>query len=89
MVFQGIAPSFWGPLADKYGRRPIFISTLCVYLAANLGLALSKNYATLMVFRGIQAIGSSATIAIGAGAIGDIARAEERGGLLGIFGGST
>jgi MFS family permease len=89
MIFQGLAPSFWGPLADKYGRRPIFISTFCVYIGANVGLALSKNYATLMVFRGIQAIGSSATIAIGAGTIGDIAYAGERGGLLGIFSGST
>jgi MFS family permease len=88
MVFQGLAPSFWGPLADKYGRRPIFISTLIVYLGANVGLALSKNYATLMVFRGIQAVGSSATIAVGAGTIGDIAMAGERGGLLGIFSGS-
>ncbi|CCX34920.1 Similar to Probable transporter AQR1; acc. no. P53943 [Pyronema omphalodes CBS 100304] len=87
MVFQGLAPSFWGPLADKYGRRPIFISTLIVYLGANVGLALSKNYATLMVFRGIQAVGSSATIAVGAGTIGDIAMAGERGGLLGIFSG--
>jgi hypothetical protein len=35
-----------------------------------------------MVFRGIQAIGSSSTIAIGAGVIGDIAAAGERGGKI-------
>jgi MFS family permease len=65
MLFQGIAPSFWGPLADTYGRRPILIITMFVYIIANLGLAASKSYASLMVFRGFQAIGSSATIAIG------------------------
>lgn len=65
MLFQGLAPSFWGPLADVYGRRPIFLGTLLVYIISNIGLGLSKNFATLMAFRGVQAIGSSATIAIG------------------------
>jgi MFS family permease len=88
MVFQGLAPSFWGPSSDAYGRRPILIATLLVYVVANIGLALSRNFATLMAFRGIQAVGSSATIAIGAGVIGDFATAAERGGFLGTFGGS-
>jgi multidrug resistance protein len=87
MIFQGLAPSFWGPLADSYGRRPIFLSTLLVYLASNIGLAQSKNFAMLMLFRGVQAIGSSSTIAIGAGVIGDIALGSERGGFMGLFGG--
>ncbi|QDS73084.1 hypothetical protein FKW77_000172 [Venturia effusa] len=87
MIFQGLAPSFWGPLADSYGRRPIFLSTLSVYLLANIALAQSKSFAMLMLFRGIQAIGSSSTIAIGAGVIGDIALGAERGGFMGLFGG--
>jgi len=87
MVFQGLAPSFWGPLADSYGRRVILISTLLVYVFANLGLALVKNFSMLMVFRGVQAVGSASTIAIGAGVIGDIALASERGGFMGLFGG--
>lgn len=41
-----------------------------------------------MVFRGIQAAGSAATISIGAGVIGDMATASERGGMIGVFGGS-
>ncbi|KAE9979402.1 hypothetical protein EG328_000887 [Venturia inaequalis] len=87
MIFQGLAPSFWGPLADSYGRRPIFLSTLFVYLLANIALAQSKSFAMLMFFRGLQAIGSSSTIAIGAGVIGDIALGSERGGFMGLFGG--
>jgi MFS family permease len=89
MLFQGVAPSLWGPLADSYGRRPILLSTLAVYILANLGLALSPSFEMLMLFRGIQAVGSASTIAIGAGVIGDIAVAGERGGFMGLFGGST
>jgi multidrug resistance protein len=87
MVFQGLAPSFWGPISDSYGRRPVLIATLIVYLLANLGLALSKDFATLMLFRGLQAVGSASTIAIGAGVIGDVALGSERGGFMGLFGG--
>jgi multidrug resistance protein len=87
MLFQGLAPSFWGPLADTYGRRPTLIATMLVYIVANLGLAFTPSFAVLMVFRGIQAIGSSSTIAIGAGVIGDVAIAAERGGFMGLFGG--
>jgi len=39
--------------------------TFIVYLAANIGLAFSNNFVTLMVFRGIQAAGSAATISVG------------------------
>ncbi|THV47314.1 hypothetical protein BGAL_0319g00050 [Botrytis galanthina] len=87
MIVQGLAPSFWGPISDTKGRRITFMGTFIVYLASNIGLAFSNNFATLMVFRAIQAAGSAATIAVGAGVIGDITTPKERGGLIGIFGG--
>jgi MFS family permease len=65
MIVQGIAPSFWGPFSDTYGRRPIFIGTFIVYLLANVGLGFSQSFAVLMFLRGLQAGGSAATISIG------------------------
>ncbi|KAK0624561.1 major facilitator superfamily domain-containing protein [Bombardia bombarda] len=87
MIVQGLAPSFWGPLSDTCGRRVTFMGTFAVYLLSNIGLALSKDFASLMVFRAIQAAGSAATISVGAGVIGDITTAKERGGFMGSFGG--
>ncbi|KAM7202190.1 Major facilitator superfamily domain containing protein [Rhypophila sp. PSN 637] len=87
MVVQGLAPSFWGPLSDTRGRRLTFMGTFTVYLMANIGLAFSKDFASLMVFRAIQAAGSAATISVGAGVIGDITTPKERGGFVGSFGG--
>ena len=69
MIVQGVAPSFWGPLSDTRGRRITFIGTFLVYLLANIGLALSKNFATLMVFRAVQAAGSAATISVGSSSL--------------------
>lgn len=42
----------------------------------------------LLIFRALQAAGSSSTISLGAGAIADIASPQERGGYLGMFSGS-
>lgn len=77
MVVQGIAPSFWGPWSDIYGRRVIFIGTLAVYASANLALAFTVNYPMLLVLRGVQAAGSAATISIATGVIADIAKPSE------------
>ncbi|KAK0668211.1 major facilitator superfamily domain-containing protein [Cercophora samala] len=87
MAVQGVAPSLWGPLSDTRGRRVTFICTFAVYLMANIALAFSRNFASLMAFRAIQAAGSAATISVGAGVIGDITTAKERGGFMGSFGG--
>ncbi|KAJ5819436.1 hypothetical protein N7474_005027, partial [Penicillium riverlandense] len=87
MIAQGLAPSIWGAFSDTIGRRGIFIGTFIVYMVANIALAVSTNYGELMAFRALQAAGSSATISIGAGVIGDITTSAERGSLVGIFGG--
>ncbi|KAI0971083.1 major facilitator superfamily domain-containing protein [Xylaria arbuscula] len=85
LILQGIAPSFWGPLSDVKGRRITYCFTFLVFLGACVGLAESRNYATLIVLRGLQSAGSASTIAIGAAVIGDITTREERGGFMGVF----
>ncbi|KAK3328787.1 major facilitator superfamily domain-containing protein [Apodospora peruviana] len=77
-LLQGFAPSFWGPLSDTRGRRITFVGTFAVYLVANIGLALSKNFTTLMIFRAVQAAGSAATISV----VSDLFTASEHCFLL-------
>lgn len=85
LIFQGLAPSLWGPLADRYGRRTSYTFTFLVFLAACIGLGTTPNYATLITLRALQSCGSASTIALGAGVIGDITTRAERGGYMGIF----
>jgi multidrug resistance protein len=85
LVFQGLAPSLWGPVSDVKGRRIAYCGTFLVFLAACIGLAETKNYATLIVLRCLQSTGSASTIAIGSGVIGDITTRADRGGFMGIF----
>ncbi|KAK6697893.1 hypothetical protein SNK05_010743 [Fusarium graminearum] len=85
LIFQGLAPSLWGPISDVKGRRVAYSLTFFVFLGACIGLAEAKNYATMIVLRCIQSTGSASTIAIGSGVIGDITTRDNRGGLMGIF----
>ncbi|KAI5868117.1 MFS general substrate transporter [Durotheca rogersii] len=85
LLFQGLAPSLWGPISDVKGRRIAYCCTFLVFLGACAGLAQTKNYATLLVLRCLQSTGSASTIAIGSGVIGDITTRADRGGFMGIF----
>ncbi|ODM19950.1 hypothetical protein SI65_04936 [Aspergillus cristatus] len=85
LIFQGIAPSLWGPVSDVKGRRIAYTCTFLVFVDACISLAETKNYATLIVLRCLQSTGSASTIAIGSGVIGDITTRAEHGGFMGIF----
>ena len=59
LVCQGLVPFMVGDLADRLGRRPIYLAIFVIYLAANLGLALQKSYSALLILRILQSSGSS------------------------------
>ncbi|KAK7751890.1 multidrug transporter [Diatrype stigma] len=87
LAIQGCSPMLWGPLSDRYGRRPLFLLCLLILIASSLGLALCPTSAfwLLLLLRALQAGGCASTIALGSGVIGDIATGEERGGFFGMF----
>lgn len=42
--------------ADVLGRRPVYLITLTLYVAANLAIALTKSYSTLLGLRVLQGL---------------------------------
>lgn len=48
----------WGPLSDRFGRRPILFAGIGVYLAGALACALAPNIWALILARGVQGIGA-------------------------------
>ncbi|PTB52535.1 hypothetical protein M431DRAFT_556908 [Trichoderma harzianum CBS 226.95] len=79
LIFQGLAPSFYGDLADIAGRRPAYLISFVIYIAANIGLASQSSYAALFVLRCLQSSGSGGTYALNSGVIADISTTAERG----------
>ncbi|KAI6713642.1 hypothetical protein JHW43_003768 [Diplocarpon mali] len=89
MIFQGLAPTVFGDLADMAGRRPAYILAFTIYIGANIGLALQDTYAALFVLRCLQSTGSSGAIALGFGVVADVSSSAERGKYMGIVGAGT
>ncbi|PQE17306.1 hypothetical protein CJF31_00005696 [Rutstroemia sp. NJR-2017a BVV2] len=89
MIFQGLAPTIFGDLADMTGRRPVYIIAFVIYLGANIGLALQNSYAALFILRCLQSTGSSGAIALGYGVVADVSTSAERGTYVGIVGAGT
>ena len=83
MIFQGLAPTIFGDLADMAGRRPAYIIGFAIYIGACVGIACCNTYAGLLVLRCLQSTGSSGTIALGSGVVADIATSAERGVWMG------
>ena len=43
-----VGPLFWGPLSEIYGRKPVFIVSFIIYVAFQIGCALSPNTAAIL-----------------------------------------
>ncbi|KAJ5818044.1 hypothetical protein N7474_003635 [Penicillium riverlandense] len=82
LILQGIAPMLIAGFSDSAGRRPAYIICFTIYLAANLGLALQNRYPALMVLRCLQSAGSSGTVALANGLVGDMITSSERGSYI-------
>ncbi|SFT61597.1 drug resistance transporter, Bcr/CflA subfamily [Kosakonia arachidis] len=52
-----VAQLVWGPLSDRYGRRPILLSGLAIFALGCLGTLWVRDASLLLVLRFVQAIG--------------------------------
>lgn len=59
LLVSAFAPTLLGDIADMAGRRPVYLSVLSIYVAANVGLALHSSYAALLMLRMVQSFGAS------------------------------
>lgn len=64
----GTSQLFWGPLSDRYGRRPVLLCGLAAYALASIGCALAASMPLLIVWRTVQGAAMGAAV-MGARAI--------------------
>ncbi|MBI2768833.1 MAG: multidrug effflux MFS transporter [Burkholderiales bacterium] len=64
----GISQLVWGPLSDRFGRRPILLLGLGAYALASIGCALAASMPLLIVWRTVQGAAMGAAV-MGARAI--------------------
>lgn len=72
----------YGPLSDRYGRRPLLLIGLALFLVASLAAALAPNIETLIAARLVQAVGGSAGIVLARAMVRDVYAREKSASVI-------
>lgn len=77
-LFFSVGLLFWGPLSEKFGRKPILLSGLTIYVIASVFCAFSQNVEQLIAGRIVQALGGSAGTVVATAIVKDLYSGRER-----------
>jgi EmrB/QacA subfamily drug resistance transporter len=86
LLTSTVTVPIWGKLSDLYGRKPIFMGGIGLFLVGSALSGLSQEMWQLVLFRGIQGLGAGALFPIALAVIGDLFTPAERGKYQGFFG---
>jgi EmrB/QacA subfamily drug resistance transporter len=87
LVTSTAAIPVYGKLSDYFGRKPMLIVGICLFLVGSALSGLSQSMWELIFFRGVQGLGAGALFPISLAVIGDLFTPAERGKYQGLFGG--
>ncbi|MET9302226.1 MULTISPECIES: MDR family MFS transporter [Micromonospora] len=76
----------YGKMADLYGRRPVFLFSIGMFLLGSLLAGLSQDMTQLIVTRGVQGLGAGGLMTLAFTIISDVVSPRERGRYQGLFG---
>ena len=86
LVTSTITVPIYGKLSDLYGRRPMLLFGIGLFLIGSVLSGLSQTMWQLILFRGVQGLGAGAIFPIALAVIGDLFTPAERGKYQGLFG---
>ncbi len=75
----------YGPLSDRYGRRPLLVAGLALYTAAGLAAAVAPGVRMLLAARLVQALGGCAGLALGRAMVRDTAAPQDAARRLALL----
>ncbi len=86
ILFSMPSTALMANLGDRHGRRGVYLASITLFALGSLVVALSPNFATLLLGRAIQGIGGGGIIPTASAVIGDALPAHQRGRALGLIG---
>lgn len=85
LLMQAVTTPVFGKLADLYGRKPVFIVGVSIFLLGALLCGFASSMGMLVVFRFVQGIGAGAVLPMSATLAGDLYSIQERGRIQGYL----
>ncbi len=86
LVASTVMVPIFGKLADLFGRKPVLLFGLSVFLVSSVACGFATTMTELVVFRALQGFGAGAIQPISITVIGDIYKLEERARIQGVMG---
>src|SRR5438876_2004217 len=76
----------YGKLGDVYGRRPLYLFAISIFLVGSALCGLAQSMIQLVAFRGIQGLGGGGLFALALATIANIVPPRDRGRYQGLIG---
>ncbi|KAK4111287.1 MFS general substrate transporter [Canariomyces notabilis] len=76
---------FWSPLAEFYGRRPIYLFSFAGFIIWLIPSAVAQNIETMIVARFFQGLAGSAFLSVSGGTVGDLFSHDEMLAPMSVF----
>ncbi|TFB99131.1 DHA2 family efflux MFS transporter permease subunit [Cryobacterium sp. HLT2-28] len=93
LIVSCISTPIYGKLSDIFGRRPLFLIAITIFLVGSLLAGMANSMYELAVFRAIQGLGAGGLMALPLTIMGDMLapreRAKYQGYFLAVFGVSS
>jgi EmrB/QacA subfamily drug resistance transporter len=86
LLTSTVTVPIYGKLSDLFGRRPMLMIGIGLFLFGSVLSGLSQTMWQLIAFRAIQGLGAGALFPISLAVIGDLFTPRERGKYQGLFG---
>jgi EmrB/QacA subfamily drug resistance transporter len=85
LLTQTATTVVFGKLSDLYGRRPVLLFGIAVFLVGSLLCGFAWSMPSLILFRLVQGVGAGAIQPVSMTVIGDLYSARERGRVQGYL----
>ena len=76
----------YGKLADLYGRKPIMLLGMAIFLGGSIASGVSSSMTQLIFSRSVQGLGAGGLQPVAITIVGDIFKPAERARIQGVFG---
>ncbi|MCY1211552.1 Bicyclomycin resistance protein [compost metagenome] len=76
---------FYGPLSDRFGRRPLLLGGIVLYVAASAGCSWVASADQLLIWRGLQALGGAAAAVLARAIVRDLFPLQQAARVLSLM----
>jgi EmrB/QacA subfamily drug resistance transporter len=85
LLTSTVTVPIYGKLADLYGRKPVFLVAVAIFLVGSMLCGQAQTMEQLIAFRLVQGLGAGGVLPINQTILGDVFPLEQRARITGLF----